>query len=88
MASCIVKAAVDGTTDASTLTLAAIEEGLCPKSHLTERLEAIKSARAAFVRLYPTLGDVQKQDRRCDSPAPDRDFLTRDSAPRQLLNYK
>lgn len=30
MASRIVKAAVDGTTDASTLTLAAIEEGLCP----------------------------------------------------------
>ena len=31
------------------------------ESHLTERLEAIKSARAAFVRLYPTLGDAQKQ---------------------------
>jgi hypothetical protein len=31
------------------------------EGHLTERLEAIKSARAAFVRLYPTLGDAQKQ---------------------------
>ena len=31
------------------------------ESHLTERLEAIKSARAAFVRLYPTLVDAQKQ---------------------------
>jgi hypothetical protein len=29
--------------------------------HLTERLEAIKSARATFVRLYPTLNDSQKQ---------------------------
>lgn len=29
--------------------------------HLTERLEAVKSARAAFTRLYPTLNDVQKQ---------------------------
>lgn len=29
--------------------------------HLTERLEAVKSARAAFMRLYPTLNDVQKQ---------------------------
>lgn len=31
------------------------------EGHLTERLEAIKSARAAFVRLYPTLVDAQKQ---------------------------
>ena len=31
------------------------------EGHLTERLEAIKSARAAFVRLYPTLDDAQKQ---------------------------
>jgi hypothetical protein len=31
------------------------------EGHLTERLEAIKSARAAFVQLYPTLGDAQKQ---------------------------
>lgn len=31
------------------------------EGHLTERLEAIKSARAAFVRLYPTLADTQKQ---------------------------
>ena len=31
------------------------------EGHLTERLEAIKSARAAFVRLYPSLGDAQKQ---------------------------
>ncbi len=29
--------------------------------HLTERLEAVKSARAGFTRLYPTLDDVQKQ---------------------------
>lgn len=29
--------------------------------HLTERLEAIKSARAAFVRLQPTLNEEQKQ---------------------------
>ena len=29
--------------------------------HLTERLEAVKSTRAAFTRLYPTLNDVQKQ---------------------------
>jgi hypothetical protein len=31
------------------------------EGHLTERLEAIKSARAAFVRLYPNLDDAQKQ---------------------------
>jgi hypothetical protein len=31
------------------------------ESHLTERLEAVKSARGAFVRLYPTLNDAQKQ---------------------------
>jgi hypothetical protein len=31
------------------------------EGHLTERLEAVKSARAAFVRLYPTLNDAQKQ---------------------------
>jgi hypothetical protein len=29
--------------------------------HLTERLEAVKSARAGFTRLYPTLNEVQKQ---------------------------
>lgn len=29
--------------------------------HLTERLEAVKSARAAFSQLYPTLDDVQRQ---------------------------
>lgn len=29
--------------------------------HLTERLEAVKSARLAFARLYPTLSDAQKQ---------------------------
>lgn len=29
--------------------------------HLTERLEAVKSARTAFARLYPTLDDSQKQ---------------------------
>ena len=29
--------------------------------HLTERLEAVKSARAGFTRLYPTLTGVQKQ---------------------------
>ena len=29
--------------------------------HLTERLEAVKSARAAFARLYPSLDDPQKQ---------------------------
>ena len=29
--------------------------------HLTERLEAVKSARAAFVRLHATLDDAQKQ---------------------------
>lgn len=31
------------------------------EGHLTERLEATKSARAAFVRLYPNLDDAQKQ---------------------------
>jgi hypothetical protein len=31
------------------------------EGHLTERLEAIKTARGAFVRLYPTLNDAQKQ---------------------------
>jgi len=31
------------------------------EGHLTERLEAIKSARTAFVRLYPNLDDAQKQ---------------------------
>jgi hypothetical protein len=29
--------------------------------HLTERLEAVKSARAGFTQLYPTLTGVQKQ---------------------------
>ena len=29
--------------------------------HLTERLEAVKSARTAFARLYPSLNDSQKQ---------------------------
>jgi hypothetical protein len=29
--------------------------------HLTERLEAVKSARTSFARLYPTLSDSQKQ---------------------------
>jgi hypothetical protein len=29
--------------------------------HLAERLEAVKSARTAFNRLYPTLSDAQKQ---------------------------
>ncbi|MBB5055028.1 hypothetical protein HNQ36_005039 [Afipia massiliensis] len=29
--------------------------------HLAERLEAVKSARTAFTRLYPTLNDAQKQ---------------------------
>lgn len=29
--------------------------------HLTERLEAVKSARLAFARLYPTLSEAQKQ---------------------------
>jgi len=29
--------------------------------HLTERLEAVKSARVGFARLYPTLNDAQKQ---------------------------
>ena len=29
--------------------------------HLTERLEAVKSARAGFAQLYPTLTGVQKQ---------------------------
>ena len=29
--------------------------------HLGERLEAIKSARSAFARLYGSLSDVQKQ---------------------------
>jgi hypothetical protein len=29
--------------------------------HLTERLEAVKSARSAFARLYPNLNDSQKQ---------------------------
>lgn len=29
--------------------------------HMTERLEAIKSTRAGFGRLYPTLSDAQKQ---------------------------
>ncbi len=31
------------------------------EGHLTERLEAVKSARGAFGRLYPTLNDAQKQ---------------------------
>ena len=31
------------------------------EGHLTERLEAIKSTRTAFVRLYPNLDDAQKQ---------------------------
>ena len=31
------------------------------EGHLTERLEAIKTARGAFVRLYPNLNDAQKQ---------------------------
>jgi hypothetical protein len=29
--------------------------------HLTERLEAVKSARTSFARLYPTLSESQKQ---------------------------
>ena len=57
------------------------------EGHLTERLEAIKSARTAFVRLYPNLDGRAEADRRCYSPAPDCDFLTRES-PSTPLNYQ